>query len=240
MAIEYLPDHIGEQSLPSDRQTISEWNVYLPANVDRDKYIQNCFLTGTITLHNSKGAEIVHRVRIGSLALQCVRFPRSEAELGSDVICCTSPYSGKLFVVDVFDQRDQYNSQGEDQFCFRKLTDGGSASVLIDGGNGIISITVDKEGSGGELSINIASANADSLLNINVKGNVSVEASGAIDIVSASGSSINVDDAGVNISAGDNKVFVNGGKQVLFANVEGATEILDVSEIGVSQKVSVG
>lgn len=45
---------------------------------------------------------------------------------------------------------------------------------------------------------------------------------------------------GITIDAGENKVFINGEFQVLYAKTPGATEILDVSQIGVSQSVKVG
>lgn len=181
--MEYLPDNIGELGGDDNRQTVSEWNVWMPANVDRSAYIKNCFLTNTITIVN-RNAEVRHKVRIGNLALQQVRFPKDSTDIGSDVICVTAPYSGKLFVVDVFDTYDQYNDQSENQFVFRKFNDSGSASLLIDGPNGLISIALDSDGDGGIFNLNISNQNSTAQLNIIVDGVVNVNSTGAVTILS--------------------------------------------------------
>lgn len=51
---------------------------------------------------------------------------------------------------------------------------------------------------------------------------------------------ITLSDAGINIDAGDKSVSINGDKNVLYAKIPDITEIIDVSEIGVSTKVKVG
>lgn len=51
---------------------------------------------------------------------------------------------------------------------------------------------------------------------------------------------IQVTDSGVNIDAGNKKVYINGNMSVLYHKVEGATQVSDIKEIGVSNKVRIG
>jgi hypothetical protein len=51
---------------------------------------------------------------------------------------------------------------------------------------------------------------------------------------------LTLSDAGINIDAGDKSVSINGDKNVLYSKIPDATQIIDVSEIGVSTKVKIG
>lgn len=186
MGLEYLPDHMGENKLPTDRKTISEWAVYLPDEVDRSKYIETCFLTNTITLTNAN-AEVKHRVRISKEALREVRFPVDSTDLGSEVICVTSPFSEKLFVVAVFDPITFYTEQKENQYRFNKSTSDGYADLVIDGQNGVVQIGVRSEQSGGIVSINVTNANKTAQYKITVNGTHVVQTNGDIDFTSFNG-----------------------------------------------------
>lgn len=186
MGLEYLPDHMGENKLPTDRKTISEWAVYLPDGVDRSKYIETCFLTNTITLTNAN-AEVKHRVRISKEALREVRFPVDSTDLGSEVICVTSPFSEKLFVVAVFDPITFYTEQKENQYRFNKSTSDGYADLVIDGQNGVVQIGVRSEQNGGVVSINVTNANKTAQYKITVNGTHIVQTNGDIDFTSFNG-----------------------------------------------------
>lgn len=245
--MDYFPNSIGPEPLPQGRDIISIWNVYLPLDQDRERYIKNSYLTSTITVTNSNG-EIVHRVQAGKLALQAIRFPIDNKDLGSQVICCSAPYSGKLYVVDVFDQDTEYTDLAENQYRFKKASVEGFAEVLIDGNTGLIILNVDSESTGGKIKINIAnkdksgeldvSVNGD--INLNVTGNINLSASQGVTINTDAGAAITVDDAGINIDGGQANVFVNGSREVLYSLVPGASVITDVAQIGVSQTVKVG
>lgn len=186
MGLEYFPDHIGESSLPTDRQTISEWAIYLPDEVDRNKYIETCYLTGTVTLINTN-AEVKHRVRIGKAALREIHFPVDSNDLGSEVICVTSPFSGKLFVVDAFDPITAYTVQKENQYRISKATINGFADMLIDGDKGVVQIGVRSEQDGGIIALNISNASSTAQLKIVVNGTCVLHTKGDIDLTSFEG-----------------------------------------------------
>lgn len=168
---------INKYSVDDSRETVSEWSVCLPLDVDREVYIKTCFNTGTVSLVNSN-AEYQHRVKIGRLAIQLIDFPESSNELGSNVVCLKSPYSGKLYVVDVFTSSKEVYSQQEGQFLFVK-TKNGSAVVLIDG-DGKINISASGLDDESEINISVNSENGKGKFNLNVNGDTAINNSGQV------------------------------------------------------------
>lgn len=168
---------IGKTGMNDGRDTGSVWRVYLPSGIDRNIYIDNCYLTGTITVTNENG-EIINGVKIGKMAIQLIDFPLNEDEQGSEVMCIKAPYSGKLYVTDVYFTNQQYQHQRENQYVFNKSNgEGGTASIVVDG-NGNITISVNGDKDNG--NINIVSTNSDRAANlkITVNGNVVLENDG--------------------------------------------------------------
>ena len=172
---------VSEIGIRQFRHSISEWRVFVPADVDRETYIRTCFLTGTVSLGNFHG-EIIHRVSVGQLAIQTIKFPTDSKSFGSRVVCLTSPRSGKLYVADVFSSSSEFNDQDEDQYRLFK-TSTGYAEVRIDG-KGKISLGVDGEEDGGEVSINVTNKNKQGKLKLNVNGDITITNQGNIEVTS--------------------------------------------------------
>lgn len=167
---------IGKQGINQNRDSVSLWNVYMPSDIDRDKYIKKAYRSGQVTLINDNG-EVQHRVKIGLLAIQLIKFPANLKSLGSQVICLSAPYSGKLHVVDIYNSSTEFNDQDENQYRLFK-TSTGYAEVRIDG-KGKISLTVDgEEDVSGDVSINITNKNKQGKLNLNVNGDIMVNNQG--------------------------------------------------------------
>lgn len=137
-------DSIGKTGINQDRDPISIWRVCVPFDIDREVYVKNCFLTGTVCLRN-ENAEIVPDVKIGKMALQLIDFPEDNVTDGSEVACITAPYSGRLYVTEVYYTSLQYGPQKENQYRFFKTNGSSSATVFIDG-NGRVLITVNGDG----------------------------------------------------------------------------------------------
>jgi len=167
-----MSNGIGKTGMYQWRDSVSLWNIYLPVDIDRDKYIRDCYLSGTVTLINVEG-EIVNKVKVGRLTIQCIDFPDNTDSLGSEVICLTAPYSGQLYVSDVFGTSKQYDYQSENQYRFYKKEGRGVAGLVIDG-KGNVLLSVDGDGEDGVLTINVTNQERTGKLNINVNGDVSI------------------------------------------------------------------
>lgn len=168
-------DGIGKIGLTQYRDAISLWRVCVPDDVDRTQYLRTCFLTGTVSLVNENG-EIQHRVKIGQLAIQTVTFPADATKLGSQVVCVTAPYSGQLFVVDVYTTSDQFNAQSESQYRLFKVGSG-FAELRVDG-QGRILLSVDGDDDVAEVNISIASPGGKGKFKVGVNGDVLVHSEG--------------------------------------------------------------
>lgn len=173
---------IGKTGLSNGRDPVSLWQVSLPPDIDREAYIQSCFLTGTITVANDNG-EVVHNVRIGKMLIQLVDFPETLEDSGSDVLCMTAPYTGQLFIVEVYPTGKQSAYQRENQFRFFKNNEIGSAGVLIDGRGNII-LSVDGEEQDGTILITVSNKDRRGKLTINVNGEINVVNDGKTNIKS--------------------------------------------------------
>lgn len=163
---------IGKVGMRNNRDSISVWRIYLPTDVERDDYVRTCFLTGTVSLVNDN-SEFKHNVKIGKLALQMVDFPDDEKVFGSQVMCACMPYSGQLYVIDVFTSSSEFNDQGEYQYRLAKTDKkGGYAEVRVDG-TGKIMLTVDGE-SVTEIEISVTNKDRAGSLKVNVNGEIMV------------------------------------------------------------------
>ena len=211
-----MEDTIGKGGIYQNRDSMSLWRVYLPTDIDREKYVQTCYLTGTVSLVNDN-AEIKHRVKIGQLALQLVTFPKKKEQLGSEVICITAPYSGILYVVDVYNSSQEFTDQKEFQYRLTK-SDGdiGFAELKVDG-RGRILLSVDGKDDQAEITLAITSKNKQGRLNVNVNGDILVQNEGTTSLISNSNVSVKVNDgkvggveSSVNIKKDEVKVITAG------------------------------
>lgn len=186
-------DPIIKHGIHDFRSPISEWRVYLPTDMDRDKYIKTCYLTGTISITN-ENAEVKHRVKIGQLALQLVRFPKESGELGSEVVCVASPYGRKLYIVDVYTSSSEFNDQEEDQFRLFKSNDNqGFSEIKIDG-SGKIFLSVDGTDENAEINVMLSSTNKKAKFNLNVNGDIVVQNEGTTTLTSNQNVAVKVND----------------------------------------------
>ena len=84
----------------------------------------------------------------------------------------------------------------------------------------------------------ISMVNGDSSVKVDTTG-VSIDSGKKDILIYNDDSSIGITDSGIELDS-NQPIFINGQKNVLYSKVPDATEILDVSEIGVSTKVKVG
>lgn len=163
---------ISRYGMSQDRDPISIWRVYMPIDVDREVYIRTCYATGRVTLIN-ENAEVKHKIKVGKLALQVIDFPDDINSFGSEVICVTAPYSGELYVVDVYASSKEMNDQEENQYrLFKKGV--GFAEVSIDG-KGNILLTVDSENES-NITLSVCNKSKTGKLKLQSDGDVIIDA----------------------------------------------------------------
>lgn len=167
-----MNEGVSRYGMNQDRDPISIWRVYLPTDVDRDVYIRTCYATGRVTLINENG-EVKHKVKVGKMAIQLLDFPPDIESFGSEVVCVTMPYSGDIYVVDVYSSSSEMNDQEENQYRLFKVGKG-FAEVRIDG-DGRILLSVESEDEAG-VTISVSNKNKDAIAKIQSNGSILVDA----------------------------------------------------------------
>lgn len=181
----------GMQGTGGIRAASSIWYVYMPIEEDRDKYVANCLRTATVSLINENN-EVIHKVPVGKLSLQLLKFPTTPDKVGSPVLCANVPVHNKLFVVDVYNFQDEFNSIKEHEFRLVKETEGGLAEVTLDGEGGKLFLNVD--GDLGELYISVSNKDRAGKATIEVTGELNVINSGQTSIISSEAVNLTIQD----------------------------------------------
>lgn len=161
------------------RTSHSIWNVTIPVDEDRDEYIANCYRTSTVSLIN-QNAEVRNRIPIGKMLIQSIDFPPDDSQLGSPVICGNIIGHNQIFVLDVFNQEDEFTNLRENTLDLTKSNGNNTATVSLLGNSGdvLINVNSDQE-TGGKVYINASNSSNSGILNIEVNGNINVVSTGS-------------------------------------------------------------
>lgn len=168
-----LSNGVSIYGIDQDRDSLSIWRVVLTPGMDRDVYIKQCFLTGTVSISNFNG-ETSNKIKIGKLNLQQIVFPIDDVSYGSEVLCASLPYSGELRVIDVYSTESEFTDQKEEQFVFQKRINDGYASEIIDGEGNII-LSVLSNSKVGKITINCIGNNKSGVVDISSNGVVQIK-----------------------------------------------------------------
>jgi hypothetical protein len=166
------PNGVSLYGIEQDRDSISLWRVILGLGMDRDAYIKQCYMTGTVTIANMNG-EVYNKIKIGKLNLQLVDFPKDKDSFGSEVVCVKLPYSAELRVVDVYYTESQYQNQNENQFISQKSRNGSYSGQIIDG-EGNITLSVFSDSKTGTITITAIGKGKSGVVNISADGQIQV------------------------------------------------------------------
>lgn len=163
-----------EKGIRGIRTSHSIWNVTLPLDEDRDLYIANCYRTSTVSLINTNG-EIRNKVPIGKLAIQLIDFPLTDDRLGSPVICGNIVGHDQIFVLDVFNQEDEFTNIRENEIEIAKSNGDSYANVTLLGGKGHVILNADSDQEeGGRIYLNVSNNLGSGRLNVVVNGDIVV------------------------------------------------------------------
>jgi len=253
--------------------------VALPKDLDRDKYINNCLRTNSITILFENGGW-ADNVPVAKGLFEHIEFPDDPEKLGSQVVYSSLNATGWLFITAVLPKNNEVVVTNELQFVNQRSGSNGVVSIVGDALKQFVNITVSSFKKGmGSFNLSVSNPDKTAKLNVRVKGSknsdiegsenkeilgtktttvdgeykikvgeheieiaedgITIYSDASIDIVSET-NTISLDDSGINIDAGENPITVGGNHEVLYSKIPLVTEIVDVSQIGVSTKVKVG
>lgn len=157
-----------------DRYSAGVGYLFLPNDLDRDKYIRYCFNTGTVSIILENGGAL-HNVQCSNIVLNQLEFPELTSELGSQLIWVNQEGLNYPVVIGIVNRADQTTTLTENQHSNRRTTKSGTSEVLIDGNNPSIIINSDSlTENGADIHIISKNTNSTSKINISASGEVSV------------------------------------------------------------------
>lgn len=184
---------------PSEGEMYSAGIAYvaIPSDVDRDKYIQECYKTSTVSIYSEHNGW-TNRVPIDRLILGFIEFPADVNQLGSAVSFILEPLHKKPIIVGLHNTNDELSDLQEHQFSFKRVLNGNTVEITGSPDGKYIGITVDSD-QAGEVSLNVKSRDKSGKVNIDVDGDVNIIAANNTHIKQSNQfqvATINPDDAG--------------------------------------------
>jgi hypothetical protein len=149
--------------------------IVLPKDVDRDKFIEQCYRWERVSILIERGGGLTHECYITKNAIAEITFPLTYDALGSCVLLLTDPFSGLPVVFGVLSKEDESQLLQEGYFKFAKKWQDSGVTISGDAKKGLINITVQ----GGTVSqLNISAINQDktATLNLRCSGNITIDA----------------------------------------------------------------
>lgn len=145
--------------------------IAVPDEIDRDKYVEDCYRTNSVTIFGGIHYGFFHNVFVDVDSMQKIKFPKDSKSFGSPVMWVNVPVFNKPAIIAVFKYSDDYEAL-EEQSTHNLLERNGRHITVSKRANDAtidIHIRGDSE-MPGALNLNIINDNKTSELNVYVTG----------------------------------------------------------------------
>lgn len=165
--------------------------VIIPTDVNKDEYIQYCYLNESVSILPETGGVCYNNVKVSVNCLNDIEFPEKD-NFGSCVVYLLHPTQKIPIIIGVISKHNESVSLNYKLFKLFKSKGNNSVSVCGDGSNGNLMINVvSEEQDGGQIVIDVNHYNETGVLRLRVKGdifiltkNIEIEVSGNFKIKS--------------------------------------------------------
>jgi hypothetical protein len=165
--------------------------VVIPSDVDRSVYIRECFKTSTVSIYSEFNG-YTNRVPVDIFTLNFIDFPELQNQFGSALSFVIDAIHKKPVIVGIYNKQDELCDLKEHQFKFKRHLGGNVVEIVgsPDGRYMGINVMADE---GGEIFLNVKSADSSGRVNINVDGdcnltalnNTSIKQFGTLSLITA-------------------------------------------------------
>lgn len=150
-------------------------NAIIPKDKDRDKYIEQCFRRGTVSIVLENGG-VIDNVQISKSAIKDLDFPDTYKGLGSQVVWINKPRQNQPIIIGIFNKNNEFVNINEKKDSLRKSSSKGVNEVIVDSNNGIIVVNSSSfVESGGDIYIISTNKKKSSKMSIKVSGSIPIE-----------------------------------------------------------------
>ena len=159
-------------------------NIMIPSDVDRKKFVAQCYKTSTVLVRSVDGA-VEHSVLVSKAIMHSLTFPSISGVIGSLVQCVVDPIYGQSKVVAVFNtQRVEQEIFEEGQWRIIKRGEGTFVDIDAKGVGGELDITVNSGSSKDiESTFKFLNSSNKAMLGIMVQGNMNIEVDDSLKIL---------------------------------------------------------
>ena len=148
--------------------------IVIPSDVDRDRFIEQCYRWERVSILIEKGGGVVHECYITKSTLQEVEFPLTHKVLGSCVSFLTDPFTGHPVIFGLLSKEDESQLLKEGEFKISKNIGGGSVVVSGNSKKGVLNLSVN-EGEISEVNIIVTNSRKDAKINLRSRGSINFE-----------------------------------------------------------------
>ncbi len=114
--------------------------ITVPENVDRDQYILDCFMTGTVSITSEAGG-VINNIAISKSCLQQIEFPENEA-FGSSVVYVLDEFNNKQIVVGVLQSEEENSNNEENEYVIKRRFKNSICEIRLNPNDEAISILI--------------------------------------------------------------------------------------------------
>jgi len=167
--------NLGVRSAEGEAFSAGIAYVAIPSDVDRGKYIRECYRTSTVSIFSEHNG-FNNRVPIDKFSINFIKFPDDVNKFGTAVSFVLDPIHKKPIIVGIYHSGDEISNLKENQFRFGREFKGKFIEIAGSSEEGYISLNVITD-KGGKVSINVGSKDESGELDVKISGSVNITAS---------------------------------------------------------------
>lgn len=171
----------GITPIQGDKYNSGIGYVSIPSDLDREKYIADCYRNNQVSLHLDDGGYF-NRVPISPEVLNFITFPEGTNELGSPVVYVLDEIYQQPYIVARLMRRDELGDSKEHGFKFSRRLNGSFVEINGSAKTNSLNILVDADEEVGHINFKLYNKNQDCKLSIDVQGDIELSASGSVHI----------------------------------------------------------
>lgn len=146
--------------------------VIIPSDVNREEFIQYCYLNETVSIYPETGGLSYNNVKVSINCLNNLEFPEQDS-FGSCVIYILHPTQKVPIIIGILSKTDETLTLNYKLFKLIKSLGNNSVSIIGDGKKGNLFINLNsEEEDGGQIIIDVNSYTKNGKIKINVRGDI--------------------------------------------------------------------
>lgn len=174
--------NIGTQIAQGEKWPVGVGYVTIPTDIDREQFIAHCYQTNSLCIVTEDGG--FHKnIPTDTWSFNFIDFPDKPGKNGSLVIYVQEPVHKELIIVATINSDQEIIDLREGQFKLRKKWNNNFVEISGSGKDGNLSLIVDAEDNA-NLLLHVNNRNNNAKLQMEVSGNIILEALNQIEVIS--------------------------------------------------------